>query len=128
MISESADNIKTTPGCVLYVSPGGSDLTGDGSKEKPFLTPEKARDTLRGMKPLPDGGAGHDPVVTIPAESTEPQQVFVFFLRSDEHTAGGAQRSFDKTHVALLNQIKEVHATTNIVFGDSDDKTKVCGD
>ena len=56
MIKES-DNVKTAPGCVLYIAPDGSDLTGDGSKEKPFLTPEKARDALRCMKPLPDGGA-----------------------------------------------------------------------
>ena len=60
-MSSAADKAlknETRAGCVLYVAPApdGNDMTGDGSKERPFLTPEKARDAVRSMKPLPDGG------------------------------------------------------------------------
>ena len=58
--SESYPEIKTE--CqvnvmtVYYVSPEGNDQTGDGSKENPFLTVEKARDTVRALSELPQGG------------------------------------------------------------------------
>ena len=34
----------------LHVSPAGSDVSGDGSAEKPFATPTRARDELRSLK------------------------------------------------------------------------------
>ena len=45
-----------TAGLVLYLAPDGSDETGDGSKENPFRSPEKARDTIRAVEKLPEGG------------------------------------------------------------------------
>lgn len=39
----------------LYVSPTGKD-SNSGSKSAPFQTLEKARDTIRALKPLPAGG------------------------------------------------------------------------
>ena len=43
-------------GCILYIAPDGSDSTGKGSEESPFRTPEKARDAIRSMETLPEGG------------------------------------------------------------------------
>ena len=34
----------------------------------------------------------------------------------------------DQTEVALLNQVEEQHAATDIALGDGDDQTKVCAD
>ena len=34
----------------------------------------------------------------------------------------------DQTEVALLNQVQEQHAATDIALGDGDDQTKVCAD
>lgn len=39
-----------------YVALDGSDETGDGSVTRPFATIEKARDTIRKLDSLPDGG------------------------------------------------------------------------
>ena len=39
-----------------YVALNGSDETGDGSIEHPFATVEKARDTIRALDTLPEGG------------------------------------------------------------------------
>jgi hypothetical protein len=46
---------ELTPAVFLHVSPTGSD-TADGSAGAPFRTLEKARDTVRGIRPLPAGG------------------------------------------------------------------------
>ena len=34
----------------------------------------------------------------------------------------------DRTEVALLDQVQEQHAATDIALGDGDDQTKVCAD
>ncbi|MDX6765214.1 MAG: discoidin domain-containing protein [Candidatus Methylacidiphilales bacterium] len=48
---------QPTPAITLYVAPNGSD-SNDGSIGAPFLTLEKARNTLRALpRPLPAGGA-----------------------------------------------------------------------
>ncbi len=39
-----------------YVALNGSDETGDGSVTRPFATVEKARDTIRALDTLPEGG------------------------------------------------------------------------
>ncbi|OGV62638.1 MAG: hypothetical protein A3K19_08635 [Lentisphaerae bacterium RIFOXYB12_FULL_65_16] len=46
------------PGAMFYVAPGGSDAN-PGTKAKPFLTLDRARDAIRALKktgPLPQGG------------------------------------------------------------------------
>lgn len=46
------------PALEIHVAPSGNDANS-GTKEKPFATPERARDEIRRMKaagPLPDGG------------------------------------------------------------------------
>lgn len=40
----------------LYVAPDGCDRTGDGSAERPFCTPERARAAIREIEKLPEGG------------------------------------------------------------------------
>ena len=47
---------KAGAGRILIVAPDGCDEGGDGSEEKPFRTPEKARDAIRAMDALPGGG------------------------------------------------------------------------
>ncbi len=39
-----------------FVSTTGNDETGDGTEANPFLTIEKARDTIRGLSELPENG------------------------------------------------------------------------
>ena len=41
---------------VYYVSVHGSDADGDGSEKRPFRTIEKARDAIRSLPELPEGG------------------------------------------------------------------------
>lgn len=59
-VSEAYPDIKAT--CkvnvmkIYYVSPDGDDNTGDGTKDNPYLTLEKARDTIRSLSEIPYGG------------------------------------------------------------------------
>ena len=48
--------VNTPCNTFYYVSPDGNDATGDGSLEAPFATIEKARDTIRSLESIPDGG------------------------------------------------------------------------
>ena len=47
---------RAEAGRILMIAPDGCDVTGDGSAEKPFRTPERARDEIRAMEALPEGG------------------------------------------------------------------------
>ncbi|MCR5683364.1 MAG: right-handed parallel beta-helix repeat-containing protein [Clostridiales bacterium] len=72
----------------FFVSPNGCDRTGDGSAERPFRTPEKARDAIRDLPALPDGGItvwfrggeyGLTETFTLtPADSGEPEKPIVY--------------------------------------------------
>ena len=69
----------------FFVSPAGSDTSGSGSKESPFKTLEKARDTVRQVIPNMTG----DIVVTISGGTYPVTQTIVF---GPEDSARGAHR------------------------------------
>ena len=47
---------KPIPAISFFVAPDGSDSLGDGSADRPFRTPERARDAIRALPSLPQGG------------------------------------------------------------------------
>ena len=60
--ARSPEHPETAASCCVnvmtayYVSPEGSDETGDGTEENPFLTIEKARNFIQSPKEIPQGG------------------------------------------------------------------------
>ena len=120
----------------VKVTPSFSDGSdGDWGEYVRFST------TQDEVQNLPDGGAGNEITVTIPAGSTAKQQIYVFCLRGDTHTTGTSRLVFTPSLVdpdeAMTEAIKyftsaslEVKAGVPEILTPSEGATivGVCGD
>ncbi len=70
---------------------------GSGADWKQYLRFSTTSDTID--EPMADGSDATIPTVRIPAESTDKQTIYVFALRADTHTLGGAKVKFQSAIV-----------------------------
>lgn len=93
----------TTTGWNLYVDTTGSDTDGNGTKEKPYATLERARDAIRSLKgDLPDHG------VTVWVKGGEYEFSSLEFTAEDSGTADKPiiYRTYSGEQVTLTNGIR----------------------
>jgi hypothetical protein len=111
-----------------FVSPDGNNETGDGTAENPFLTAEKARDTIRSLDNIPQGGvavffrAGEydldETLLLTPADSGKEGSPVVYTAYPDENV-----NIVSKEHITGWRKLTDDELGSDI-FGMSDTAKK----